>query len=326
MANRLLNIDGLSLNFPGYLGNVHAVNGVSMHIDEGEIVGVVGESGSAKSVTAMTALQLLPKNSFKVTAGRIELLGQDVLSLSEPQMTRLRSDNVAMIFQEPQTALNPTKKIGKQILQVLKIHTNMREREVYNFALSILRDMRINDAEEIMQRYPFELSGGMRQRILIGMAFACSPRLLIADEPTTALDVTVQRQVLQLMNAKARDTGTSIMFISHDLAVVSQFCDRVYVMYAGSVVESGPTARVLSHPSHPYTQALIEALPENAAPGQKLKSIAGSVPNLINLPEGCSFRERCTAAFERCSMKPPMFNSETSQGQVACWLSEGQKQ
>ncbi len=291
MANRLLNIDGLSLNFPGYLGNVHAVNGVSMHIDEGEIVGVVGKSGSAKSVTAMTALQLLPKNSFKVTAGRIELLGQDVLSLSEPQMTRLRSDNVAMIFQEPQTALNPTKKIGKQILQVLKIHTNMRGREVYNFALSILRDLRINDAEEIMQRYPFELSGGMRQRILIGMAFACSPRLLIADEPTTALDVTVQRQVLQLMNAKARDTGTSIMFISHDLAVVSQFCDRVYVMYAGSVVESGPTARVLSHPSHPYTQALIEALPENAAPGQKLKSIAGSVPNLINLPEGCSFRE-----------------------------------
>ncbi len=188
-------------------------------------------------------------------------------------LTGCAGRDVAMIFQEPQTALNPTKKIGAQMTALLRLHTDLSGRQIRERALSLLRDMRINDAEAILERYPFELSGGMRQRILIAMAFACSPKLLIADEPTTALDVTVQRQVLQLMQAKARDTGAAVLFISHDLAVVSQFCDRIYVMYAGHLVETGPTKEVLRAPAHPYTQALIRALPESVAVGETLASI-----------------------------------------------------
>ncbi len=320
MTDRILDIDGMHLNFPGYMGDVRAVNGVSLHVDAGEIVGVVGESGSAKSVTAMTALRLLPKGSFRVTSGSVTLLGQDVLAMPDAQMNKMRGRDVAMIFQEPQTALNPTKTIGAQMLKVIGLHTGKRGKAAREHALSLLRDMRINDAEEILERYPFELSGGMRQRILIGLAFACSPKLLVADEPTTALDVTVQRQVLQLMHGKARATGAAVLFISHDLAVVSQFCDRLYVMYAGSVVETGPTAQVLNAPAHPYTQALIRALPESATRGAPLNSIPGTVPNLTALPTGCAFRERCQHAFERCGAVPELFGAATDSHRSACWL------
>ncbi|MCF6293467.1 MAG: ABC transporter ATP-binding protein [Robiginitomaculum sp.] len=318
----ILKIEDLHLNFPIYQGAVHAINGVSLYVDEGEIVGIVGESGSAKSVTAMAALRLLPKGSFRLTNGNITMLGHDILKISEAEMNSLRGNQVAMIFQEPQTALNPTKTIGKQMFKVIQLHTGKKRKEARNLALCLLQDMRINDAEEILQRYPFELSGGMRQRILIGLAFACSPRLLVADEPTTALDVTVQRQVLQLMRAKARKTSTAILFISHDLALVSQFCDRIYVMYAGSIVEEGPTKLVLSAPAHPYTQALVRALPESSTKGQRLESIPGTVPKLTIKQEACSFRERCDHAHDLCVKIPSLVMSGVKTQKAACWLLE----
>ncbi|SMP16908.1 ABC transporter ATP-binding protein [Shimia sagamensis] len=321
MADPVLKIDGLEVLFPGFSGDVHAVNGVDLDVQPGEIVGLVGESGSAKSVTAMTALGLLPAGAFRQSAGTISILGRDVATMSEREMNKLRGGDVAMIFQEPQTALNPTKTIGKQMLRVIELHSNLRGLAARDRAIELLKDMRINDAEEILGRYPFELSGGMRQRILIGMAFACSPKLLVADEPTTALDVTVQRQVLQLLHAKARQTGASVLFISHDLAVISQFCDRIYVMYAGRVVESGPAQKVLGNPQHPYTAALIEALPEDANPGEPLASIPGTVPNLVNPPKGCAFQARCRHAHAACDSRPVLTDVGTKH-QAACWLRE----
>lgn len=321
MADPVLKIDALEVLFPGFAGNVHAVNGVDLEVQPGEIVGLVGESGSAKSVTAMTALRLLPQGSFRQDAGKISLLGRDVAKMSEREMNHLRGGDVAMIFQEPQTALNPTKTIGKQMLRVIELHSNLRGRAAKERAIELLQDMRINDAEEILGRYPFELSGGMRQRILIGMAFACSPKLLVADEPTTALDVTVQRQVLQLLHAKARETGASVLFISHDLAVISQFCDRIYVMYAGRVVETGPAQEVLGNPQHPYTAALIEALPEDADPEAPLTSIPGTVPNLVNPPRGCAFQARCRHAHSECAIRPHLTQTGPNH-HAACWLRE----
>lgn len=321
MADPVLKIDALEVLFPGFSGNVHAVNGVDLEVQPGEIVGLVGESGSAKSVTAMTALRLLPEGSFRQDAGKISLLGRDVAKMSEREMNHLRGGDVAMIFQEPQTALNPTKTIGTQMLRVIELHSKLRGRTAKARAIELLQDMRINDAEEILTRYPFELSGGMRQRILIGMAFACAPKLLVADEPTTALDVTVQRQVLQLLHAKARQTGASVLFISHDLAVISQFCDRIYVMYAGRVVETGPAQEVLGNPQHPYTAALIEALPEDADPGAPLTSIPGTVPNLVEPPRGCAFQPRCRHAHADCAFRPHL-TPVGPDHQAACWLRE----
>jgi peptide/nickel transport system ATP-binding protein len=322
MSNAVLKIENLEIQFPGFAGAVHAVSGVNLEVGAGEIVGLVGESGSAKSVTAMAALKLLPKGAFEMAGGRISLLGHALEDLTEGQMNKLRGRDVAMIFQEPQTALNPTKKIGVQMLRVIKLHMGLSGDKAKSHALSLLRDMRINDAEEILDRYPFELSGGMRQRILIGMAFACSPKLLVADEPTTALDVTVQRQVLQLLHKKARETGASVLFISHDLAVVNQFCDRVYVMYAGRVIEEGKTSDVLSKPAHPYTEALIKALPEQSPPGKPLNSIEGTVPNLVHPPTGCAFLARCVQAHDKCHVRPTFSQLNQDQHQVACWLHQ----
>ena len=315
----LLRIRNLSVDFTTASGQFRAVDGVDQDVNNGEILAIVGESGSGKSVSMLAVMGLLPWTAT-VTADLMEFDGHDLAQLGAQARRRIVGKDLAMIFQEPQTALNPTKTIGAQMLKVIGLHTGKRGKAAREHALSLLRDMRINDAEEILERYPFELSGGMRQRILIGLAFACSPKLLVADEPTTALDVTVQRQVLQLMHGKARATGAAVLFISHDLAVVSQFCDRLYVMYAGSVVETGPTAQVLNAPAHPYTQALIRALPESATRGEPLNSIPGTVPNLTALPAGCAFRERCQHAFERCGAVPELFGAATDSHRSACWL------
>jgi peptide/nickel transport system ATP-binding protein len=317
----VLDIQNLSIEFPIYQGAVRAVNGVSVHIERGEVVGIVGESGSAKSVTAMMAMRLLPEGRFKVTGGSVTLLGCDVVAAHEKDMLAIRGRDVCMVFQEPLTALNPTQRIERQMLEVIRLHRACSKQEARALAIRLLGDMRIADPEQVLQRYPFELSGGMRQRILIALAFSCDPKIIIADEPTTALDVTVQRQVLQLMRTKARDLGTAILFISHDLALVSQFCDRVYVMYAGSVVEDGPTAAVLGTPMHPYTRALLQALPECAKPGELLQSIPGTVPNLSQPLNGCSFAPRCTQAQEQCSNKPPL-QTVASHHRTACWFAK----
>ncbi|CAI2115361.1 Glutathione import ATP-binding protein GsiA [Serratia ficaria] len=316
----ILSINELQLEFPVYGGSVRALNRVSLQVNAGEIVGVVGESGSGKSVTAMMTLRLLAEEGYRVTGGAVQLLGVDVLNASERQMRRLRGARASMIFQEPMSALNPTRKIGRQMCEVIRLHQRLPARAARDKAIQLLREMQIADAERVMERYPFELSGGMRQRVLIAMAFSCEPELIIADEPTTALDVTVQRQVLRLLQQKARASGTAVLFITHDMAVVSQLCDRLYVMYAGHVIESGETAAVINHPAHPYSIGLLQAAPERAEPRGMLQAISGTVPNLSALPPGCAFSNRCRHADERCRQTPALTPlAEDAQRRAACW-------
>ena len=312
MSDAVLAIEDVHLSFPIFRGDVHALNHVSLEIKRGEIVGVVGESGSGKSVTAMLAMRLLPEGSYRVHHGKVTLLGEDVLNATEKQLRQWRGAKVAMIFQEPMTALNPTRRIGKQMVEVIRQHQPLSRREA----------QQIPDAARVMERYPFELSGGMRQRVMIALAFSCEPELIVADEPTTALDVTVQLQVLRLLKHKARASGTSVLFISHDMAVVSQLCDRMYVMYAGSVIESGATQTLIHHPVHPYSIGLLQCAPENGQPRDVLPAIPGTVPNLSQLPRGCAFRERCFAAGAKCGETPRLMPHGAEGQQAACWYPQ----
>ncbi|MBU5923004.1 ABC transporter ATP-binding protein [Enterobacter sichuanensis] len=325
MTEPVLRIEDLHLSFPIFRGEVHALNHVSLEINRGEIVGVVGESGSGKSVTAMLAMRLLPEGSYRIHHGQVKLLGENVLTASAKQLRQWRGARVAMIFQEPMTALNPTRRIGKQMVEVIRQHQPLSRREAQQKAMSLLEEMQIPDAKAVMARYPFELSGGMRQRVMIALAFSCEPELIIADEPTTALDVTVQLQVLRLLKHKARASGTSVLFISHDMAVVSQLCDRVYVMYAGSVIETGATQTLIHHPVHPYSIGLLQCAPENGQPRDLLPAIPGTVPNLSQLPQGCAFRERCFAAGAKCSETPRLHPSGAEGQQAACWYPQREK-
>jgi len=302
----VLSIQDLSLEFPIYKGAVKALNGVSLHVAPREIVGVVGESGSGKSVTSMLAMRLLVDGSYRVTGGAVSLLGEDVLRASERTMLGLRGSRVAMIFQEPMTALNPTRKVGDQMVEVLRLHRGLTGAKALTEAAALLRDMHVGDPDAILKVYPFELSGGMRQRVLLALAFSCEPELLIADEPTTALDVTVQRQVLLLMREQARQRNTAILFITHDMAVVSQFCDRVYVMYAGEVVEGGEADAIFHDARHPYTRALLACDPARF-PGrlERLPTIPGTLPNLMERPAGCIYASRCDRTLAACQNAAP---------------------
>lgn len=317
----VLSVEDLRVEFPIYKGAVKALNGVNLRVAAGEIVGLVGESGSGKSVCAMMGMRLIPSDSYRVTSGSIHQSGRDVLKLSEKQMRDIRGSEVSMIFQEPMTALNPVMKVGKQIINVILQHQSISRVKAKEKTLALLRDMYIADPERVFDSYPFELSGGMRQRIMIALAFSCEPKLLIADEPTTALDVTVQKQVLLLLRERARKTGAAILLITHDMAVVSQFCERVYVMYAGAVVEDGFTRDVMKQPRHPYTQGLLAGLPENVKPGTPLKTIGGQVPDLAQLPVCCSFMNRCERKADICSKAPDLLplTSDPSH-KVACWI------
>ena len=313
-----LTIEGLSLEFPTYAGAIKALDDVTIEIGTSEIVGLVGESGCGKSVTTMAATRLLPEGRYRVTAGSIRLFGRDPFAMGETELQDVRGKLVSTIFQEPMNALNPTIRIGKQLVGVIRRHEAVSEAEAERTARGILKDMLIGEPERIMKAYPFELSGGMRQRVLIAMAFSCNPGLIIADEPTTALDVTVQAVILRLILDRAKRTGTSVVFISHNIAVVSQLCDRLYVMYAGRIVESGPTRAVLEAPQHPYTQALLRCLPERVEPKAELEAIPGTVPNLLDPPQGCFYRPRCPEANDQCLAKPP--SAATAPGHlVACW-------
>lgn len=325
MTQPVLEIDDLHLSFPGYKADVHALSHVSLRIQRGEIVGVVGESGSGKSVTAMLTMRLLPEGSYRIHQGRVSLLGEDVLNASEKQMRQWRGARVAMIFQEPMTALNPTRRIGQQMVEVIRHHQTVSRAQAREKAITLLEEMQIPDAAGVMTRFPFELSGGMRQRVMIALAFSCEPELIVADEPTTALDVTVQLQVLRLLKHKARASGTSVLFISHDMAVVSQLCDRMYVMYAGSVIESGATQTLIHRPVHPYSIGLLRCAPENGQPRDLLPAIPGTVPNLSKLPQGCAFRERCFAAGAKCSETPRLQPNGAEGQQAACWYPQREK-
>jgi peptide/nickel transport system ATP-binding protein len=320
-ANNIVAISGLTLDFPTYRGRVHALTDVTLAVREGEITGLVGESGCGKSVASMSIIRLLPPGSTEVMSGTIRLRGHDISRASEREMEGVRGKLVSMVFQEPMSALNPTIRIGRQITQVIRRHETVSLAEATSRAEALLTEMQVPDASRIMRNYPFELSGGMRQRVLLAVAFSCNPAMLIADEPTTALDVTVQAQVLMLLKERARQRGTSVLFITHDLAVVAQLCDSVYVMYAGHIVEEGPTRAVLRHPAHPYTRALLRSLPELGHPKQALAAISGNVPDLAHPPAGCAFRPRCAAAHDACRAVPDLFPAPDDAGhRAACWL------
>ncbi len=275
MTTPLLSISDLSLAFAGFDATTAALHGVSLHVDAGEIVGLVGESGSGKSVTAMSILQLLPTAVY--ARGRIDALGHEVLKSSQRELQAMRGADVAMIFQEPMTALNPTLRVREQITDVILRHRDVPRAEANMQATELLTDLHIADPLHVLQAYPHQLSGGMRQRVMIAMAFSCHPKLIIADEPTTALDVTVQAQILALLKERAAATGAAVLLISHDLAVIAAMCDRVYVMYQGKVVEEGPTRAVIHHPQHAYTQALLNALPEGKQPKARLATVASAL-------------------------------------------------
>lgn len=316
-----LAIRGLTLEFPTYSGAVKALDNISIDVGQAEIIGIVGESGCGKSVTTMAATRLLPEGRYKITSGSVRLFGRDTLAMEEKELQDVRGKLVSTIFQEPMNALNPTIRIGKQLIDIIQRHEKISTAEAKRIACDILTDMLIGEPERVMQAYPFELSGGMRQRVLIAMAFSCNPGLIIADEPTTALDVTVQAVILRLIQNRARRTGTSVVFISHNIAVVSQLCDRLYVMYAGRIVEKGITRQVLESPQHPYTQALLRCLPERVAPKQELEAIPGTVPNLLHPPAGCFFQPRCKEAVEICKVQSPQLAGSEAQ-EVSCWQRE----
>lgn len=316
--SQALAINNLSLEFPTFSGAVRALDNVSINVGKAEIVGIVGESGCGKSVMTMAATGLLPKGRYRITGGTVRLFGHSTLSMDDSQLQDLRGKVVSTIFQEPMNALNPTIRIGRQLTDVIMRHEDVGPTDARRIARDILADMLIGEPERVMSLYPFELSGGMRQRVLIAMAFSCNPGLIIADEPTTALDVTVQAAILRLIQNRARRTDTAVIFISHNVAVVSQLCDRLYVMYAGRIVEHGATRTVLETPQHPYTQALLRCLPERVAPKQELEAIPGAVPNLLHPPAGCYFQPRCKKAVEQCRSQTPQLAGTDGQ-QVACW-------
>ena len=320
----LLEIKNLTVEFSSLQERSVALQNVSLSINSGEIVGIVGESGSGKSVTALSILGLLEKNA-RIVSGTIRYKGTNLLELDKKGLQGLRGKEIGMVFQEPMTALHPTMRIGDQLAEVIHRHRRISYREAYRQAVLSLAEVQINDPELVARKFPFELSGGMRQRVVIALAMSSPPDLLIADEPTTALDVTIQNEILKLMQELAAKRGTSIMLITHDLGVVSQVCQRVVVMYAGEVVETGTTEEVLQRPRHPYTQALIGALPDLAEPGQPLLAIPGEAPDLRNRPPGCAFAPRCPRSLPLCREDHPVLelaSAESATHQVACWGRE----
>ncbi|MGI9334737.1 MAG: ABC transporter ATP-binding protein [Gammaproteobacteria bacterium] len=302
----LLTVRDLAVRFYTMRGIVHALTGVSFDVGRRESVGLVGETGCGKSITARAVLRLIEPPGH-VDAGSIQFDGANLLDLSELQMREIRGERISMIMQEPKVSLNPVMRVGRQIAETLLIHhPELKRREARERALDMLRSVRIPDAGRMARRFPHELSGGMAQRIMIAMMLVTRPRLLVADEPTSALDVTIQAQILELINGLIDEIHSSVLMITHDLAVVAETCDRVLVMYAGTVVESGTVSEVLGDPKHPYTRGLLQTLPERAAPGSPLRAIKGNVPSLFDPPEGCRFAPRCEHAMAHCfENRPP---------------------
>jgi peptide/nickel transport system ATP-binding protein len=306
-ARPLIEIDDLHVQFTTSHGTVRAVEGLSYSVHPGEMVAIVGESGSGKSVSALAVMQLLPAGSARIPKGSVRFDGRELLKLSDEEMRRIRGREIAMIFQEPMTSLNPVLRIGLQIMEPLVIHLGMDERTARARAVELLTLVGITDPESRLQQYPHQLSGGMRQRVMIAIGLSCNPKLLIADEPTTALDVTIQAQILELMKDLSRRLGVAIVIITHNLGIVARYADRVNVMYAARLVESGTAERVFARPLHPYARGLLSAVPRlDRGRAAKLSTIDGAPPNLLNPPSGCRFRPRCRFAIERCLTDPAL--------------------
>lgn len=317
----VLEVKGLTTEFRGRKSAVTVVDGIDFTVQRGETLGIVGESGCGKSVTSLSIMRLLGKNG-KVVAGRVLFEGKDTLQLEEKEMRAIRGNRLAMIFQEPMTSLNPVLTIGRQIAEVLQLHTTLGQEERKRRAIELIAQVGIPRAHEIYWEYPHRLSGGMRQRVMIAMAMACRPQLLIADEPTTALDVTIQAQMLGLIRDMREETGMSVMLITHDLGVVAEMCDRVLVMYAGQVIESADVRTLLRNPKHPYTKGLIRSVPQHSRGGRRLHAIAGNVPSPGEWPTGCRFAPRCTEAMPICHQRRPELSEMQDGSACRCWLHD----
>lgn len=321
----LLQVKNLKTYFYTHSGLVKAVDDVSFEVYQGETLGIVGESGCGKSITCMSLAQLVECPPGKYEGGEILLDGQDMLKVSDTELRHIRGNKISYIFQEPMTSLNPVFKIGYQIEEVLMLHQGLSKEEARARAIEALDLVRIPNPERIVDEYPFALSGGMRQRVMIAMALACNPKLLVADEPTTALDVTIQAQVLDLMNDLKKKIDTSILFITHDLSVIAEMADRVMVMYAGKVVELADVNTIFENPLHPYTRGLIGSRPDMSTSSTRLNVIPGNVPDLSDLPEGCSFGPRCSLVCDQCRAGVPELVEVEPGHFVRCFVTGGKK-
>lgn len=320
---KVLEVKNLSTYFFTGEGIVKAVNGLSYEVKSGECVGLVGESGCGKSVSSMSILRLIACPPGVIVDGEIIFDGKDLLKLSDREMEHIRGNRISMVFQDATTSLNPVIKIGKQISESLILHRGLTKEEAKKEAIKLLAQVGMPDPEKRIELYPHEFSGGMQQRIMIAMALACNPKLIIADEPTTALDVTIQAQVLELLDSLRKEYGTSVILITHNLGIVARYVDRVNVMYAGSIVESGKTDDIYGNPKHPYTSDLIGSVPRLDRPkGQDLKVIEGFPPNLLNLPDGCPFAPRCERATDRCKNEKPVMQEVTEGHFCACHYAD----
>ena len=323
MSDHLLEVDDLAVEFATYGGNVQAVRGVSFHVDQGETLAIVGESGCGKSVTVQSLMGIIPMPPGKIVRGSAKLAGKEILGLPPREANKFRGVEIGMIFQDPMTSLNPTMTIGDQIAETLKVHRGYDRRHAHNKAVELLQKTHISQADKRAKQYPFEFSGGMLQRAMIAQSLACNPSILIADEPTTALDVTIQAQILELMSELQRTENMSIILITHDLAVVARMADRVAVMYVGQVVETGTVDEIFYESAHPYTVGLRAAMPSNVEKRDKqLMPILGSPPDLFDPPKGCGYYARCPYAMKVCeSNMPPEFDmSASSAHRARCWL------
>ncbi|MGB6068520.1 MAG: ABC transporter ATP-binding protein [Desulfomonilaceae bacterium] len=322
MTNQLLKIGSLRTVFNTEDGTAAAVDGVDLNVGYGETLGLVGESGCGKSVTALSIMRLIASPPGKIVSGEILFEGTDLLKLSEPEMRKIRGNDISMIFQEPMTSLNPVFKVQDQIAEVFRVHRSMSKREAADAAVVMLKKVGIPSPEKRAKDYPHQLSGGMRQRVMIAMALACDPKLILADEPTTALDVTIQAQILELMNEIKTEKGTGIILITHDLGVVAEMADRVAVMYTGKIVEEAPVDSLFSSPQHPYTIGLLESIPrigDETKGKSRLHVIKGMVPDMRKLPPGCTYQDRCPEVQEICK-EPPALEKKSSGHLVRCWM------
>ncbi|NJK38850.1 MAG: ABC transporter ATP-binding protein [Oscillatoriales cyanobacterium RM2_1_1] len=322
----LLEVENLTTQFSTPDGIVRAVNGISYQIDPGETVGIVGESGSGKSISVLSILQLIPTPPGKVTAGAAWFADQDLLQLGPRAIQRVRGRQISMIFQDPLTALNPVLTLETQLTEAMKVHLGLTQAQARNQAIQLFNQVGIPEAQRRIRQYPHQFSGGMRQRVMIAIALACQPQLLIADEPTTALDVTIQAQVVELIKQLRRDQAMAILWITHDLALLAGLADRILVMYAGQIVEQAPVNRLYKSPRHPYTIGLLASLPRLDSPlvspheRPQLLAIPGNPPDLIDYPQGCPFAPRCAYALEQCFTKLPPLETLESDHKVACWV------
>ena len=319
MAN-LLEVKDLATHFFTQDGVVKAVDGISYTLAEGEVLGVVGESGCGKSVHALSIMRLVANPPGRIVAGEILFEGENLLNMDDSEMRHIRGNRIAMVFQEPMTSLNPVLTIGRQLTETLELHQKMARREARTRAAELLQTVGIPDSESRLSDYPHQFSGGMRQRVMIAMALSCNPRLIIADEPTTALDVTIQAQILELMRDLAVEFGTAMVIITHNLGVVARYAHRVVVMYAGKIVETGTAHDIYRNPRHPYTIALLNSVPRlDATARVRLDAIEGLPPDLVDLPQGCSFAPRCKYAYERCTQETPVLLETDTNHTSACW-------